>query len=139
MQEIAEFAGNNLLLVTGFLASGFAVLFYEIRLKGQNIGSISTMAAVRVINGGYAVVDIRPPEQFADGHLVDAANMPEADLNAEALGKNKKGTLLVCDSGIKSSTAAASLRTAGLENVFSLKGGIAAWQQENLPVVSGES
>ncbi len=139
MQEIAEFAGNNLLLVTGFLASGFAVLFYEIRLKGQNIGSVSTVVAVKVINSGYAVVDIRPPEQFADGHLVDASNLPEAELSAEALGKNKKGTLLVCDSGIKSSTAAASLRAAGLENVFSLKGGIAAWQQENLPVVSGES
>jgi rhodanese-related sulfurtransferase len=44
--------------------------------------------------------------------------------------------LLVCDSGARSAALVAQLRKQGLENVFSLKGGLAAWQQENLPVVS---
>ena len=136
MQELAEFSGNNLLLVTGFLASAFAVIFYELRLKSQNIGSLNTMLAVRVINDGCAVVDVRSADLFSGGHLVDARNVPADELTAEDLGKNKNGTLLVCETGGTSSATAAKLRAAGLENIYSLKGGIAAWQQENLPIVS---
>ena len=139
MQDLVEFTNNNLLYVAAFMVSGFAVLIYEIRLKGQSIGSLSTPVAVRVINGGAAIIDMRPPEQFSAMRIIDSKNVPEAELTAESLAKHKKGTLLVCDSGARSSAAAAKLRKAGVENVFSLQGGINAWQQENLPVASGDS
>jgi rhodanese-related sulfurtransferase len=43
--------------------------------------------------------------------------------------------LLVCDNGARSAECAAKLRKDGIENVYSLKGGVSAWQQENLPIV----
>jgi rhodanese-related sulfurtransferase len=138
MQELVEFANAEPFLVTGFIASGLAVLFYELKLKSQNIGALNTSMAVRFINNGGAVVDVRNAEQFAGGHLIDARNIPEAELSKDSGGltKNKKGTLLVCDTGVRSSACAARLRKEGVDNVFSMKGGVQAWQQENLPLIS---
>lgn len=137
MQEFAEFASANLFLVTGLIASGLAILFYELRLKARDIGSLSAAMAVRVINDGVAVIDLRSPELFAAGHIVDAKNIPEAKLLEEpaALDGNRKGTLLVCDTGLRSANVATRFRKRAAQNIFTIKGGLAAWQQENLPVV----
>ncbi|MGI9290487.1 MAG: rhodanese-like domain-containing protein [Gammaproteobacteria bacterium] len=141
MQDIIEFTNQNIWLVAGLVASGLAVIIYELRLKARGIGSLSTSLAVRAINNGTAVVDVRSAEQFAGGHIVEARNIPadELDKAKNDLAKNKKGTVLVCDNGIRSAECAARLRKDGVEKVFSLKGGVVAWQQENLPVVSDGS
>jgi rhodanese-related sulfurtransferase len=137
MQDLAQFASANLLLVSGLVASGLAVLFYELRLKARDIGSLSTAMAVRLINDGAIVVDVRSPDLYAAGHIVDARNIPEAELlkDPAALDKNRKGTLLVCDTGARSASIAAKLRNSDNANIFCIKGGLATWQQENLPVV----
>ena len=141
MQELAEFSSQNILLISGLVASGLAVIFYELKLKAGNIGSLSTAMSVRLINTGLAIVDVRKADQFASGHIVNARNIPEAELlqSPSSLDKHKKGTLLVCDNGSKSGACAARLRKDGIEKVFSIKGGMLAWQQENLPVVSEAS
>ena len=137
MQDLIEFTSANPWLISGVIASGLAVVFYELREKARDIGSLSTALAVRLINDGSKVIDLRAADSFATGHIVDAQNIPEKDLleNPDKLKKHKKSTLLVCDTGNRSAEAAASLRKEGIENVFSMKGGLAAWQQENLPVV----
>jgi rhodanese-related sulfurtransferase len=136
MQELAEFTSANPWLAAGLVASALAVIFYELRLKARDIGSLGTAVAVRMINNGSVVVDARSPENYAAGHIVDARNITETELldQPDNLGK-KKSALLVCDNGQRSSELVAKLRKGGLENIFSLKGGLAAWQQENLPVV----
>lgn len=136
MQELAEFTSANPWLAAGLIASALAVIFYELRLKARDIGSLGTAVAVRMINNGSVVVDVRSPENYAAGHIVDARNITETELldQPDNLGK-KKSALLVCDNGQRSSELVAKLRKGGLENIFSLKGGLAAWQQENLPVV----
>ena len=50
----------------------------------------------------------------------------------------KKPVLAVCDAGITSNRAVQSLRKLGLESVYGLKGGITAWTQANLPLVTGK-
>lgn len=137
MQEIIQFTTANPWLVSGLIASGLAVIFYELRLKARDIGSVSTSIAVRLINDGSTVVDVREAEKFAAGHIVDARNILANDLlnNPETLKAGKKGVVLVCDTGARSAEIVSKLRKNGQENVFSVKGGLAAWQQENLPVV----
>jgi rhodanese-related sulfurtransferase len=141
MQDIIEFTNQNIWLVSGLVASGLAVIFYELRTKARSIGSLSTALAVKAINNGTAVVDVRPTEQFSSGHIVAARNIPADSLgdSKDKLAANKNGTVLVCDNGQRSAECAAMLRKQGLDNVFSLKGGILAWQQENLPLVAGGS
>lgn len=137
MQEIIEFAGNNVLLVTGLMASGFAAIFYELRLKARNIASLSVQLAVRMINDGSRVIDVRAADQFAGGHIVDAENVPQADLSGEDTAvSSKKNVVLVCDNGAASGECVAQLRKDGHDNVYSLRGGLEEWRKENLPLVS---
>jgi len=138
MQEIVEFTSANPWLVSGLLASGLAVLFYELRLKARNIGSVSTPVAVQLINKGCRIVDLRDAEKFAAGHIVDSRNVPEAEL-ADSLAKQKKpgkSTLLVCDSGDRSGELAGRLRKEGVDNIYSIAGGLDAWRRDNLPLIS---
>jgi len=119
------------------MAMGFAVLIYEIRTKSQGVTSISVPQAVQLMNRGAVVVDVRKPEEYATGHLVSAKNIPletlEADQKKEKFRKKK--VLVVCDSGMSSGRAANLLRKAGFDDVFSVRGGIRAWREDNLPLV----
>jgi len=115
-----------------------AVIFYELSQKTSGLASLSAVQAVRLINQGARVVDVRDQAQFAAGHIVDATNIPAAELTEEVDKKLKgaKFIILVCDSGARSGKAVAALRKAGNEKVFNLKGGLATWQTENLPIVT---
>ena len=138
MQEIAEFTANNPWLVSGLIASALAVIFNELRLKSQEVSALSTVMAVRLINDGGSVVDIRDSKKFTNAHIIDAHNIVEKELTQDTslLDKFKKTILLVCDNGGRSGECATRLRKGGIDRVYSLKGGLQAWQQENLPVSS---
>jgi len=137
LNQLVEFAGNHPLLVLFIMAMGFAVFFYEYGMKSQGITNVSVPQAVQLMNRGAVVVDVRTPADFAGGHLVSSKNIPletlEADQSKEKF--RKKNVLVVCDSGNSSGRAANLLRAAGFDNVFSVRGGIRAWREDNLPLV----
>jgi rhodanese-related sulfurtransferase len=65
--------------------------------------------------------------------------MDELDAESEKLKKlGSKPILTVCDAGMTSSRAANTLRKAGFESVYGLKGGLTAWTQANLPLVAAK-
>ena len=119
------------------MAMGFSVLFYEIKMKSQGVTNISVPQAVQLMNRGAVVVDVRKQEEFAAGHLVSSKNIPLETLEADQTKEKfrKKNVLVVCDSGMSSGRAANLLRAAGFDNVFSVRGGIRAWREDNLPLV----
>lgn len=127
-----------MLLVAGTGMMFFAVIFYEMRLKQQGVSSVTTAQAIKLINQGATVVDIREQTRFDDGHIVDSINVPAPNLAADATVKVKKNrpVVVVCDTGSLSTKCASVLREAGYDSVFSLHGGLSAWTQENLPSVS---
>ena len=66
-----------------------------------------------------------------------ARHLPLAELEARLpeVAKNKALPLvLVCASGMRSSRAVSVARKLGYEKVFSLRGGMNAWKEANLPV-----
>lgn len=138
MQELAEFTANNPWLVSGLIASALAVIFNELRIRSHGVSALSTVMTVQVINEGGAVVDVRDADKFADSHIIDAHNIPEKQLgdNASVLDRFRKSIVLVCDNGGRSGECATKLRHSGNDRIFSLKGGLQAWQQENLPLNS---
>ena len=96
---------------------------------------------MKLINNDAVIIDIRSPEAFAKGHIVNARNIPmdELDANQEKIDRlGSKPILAVCDAGMSSTRAVDSLRKAGLETVYGLKGGITAWTQANLPLVTSK-
>jgi rhodanese-related sulfurtransferase len=138
MARLVEFAGNHVWLVAGLIASLLAVMFYEIRLRAQGTTHVSPADAVRLINKGALVIDVRKPEEFEKGHIVNARNVPleRVEQGEDVIKKQKNKILLaVCADGMASGRAANRLRKAGYENAFSLKGGLAGWRAENLPLV----
>jgi len=141
MDTYLEFASNHALLVTALVASFFLLVFTELRRKAQGITNVEPQDAVKLINADALVLDLRSPESFARGHIVNAKNVPAEDLDATR-GKYTKDEsrpiLAVCDAGVASSRAVDRLRKAGVENVYGLKGGIAAWTQANMPLVTSK-
>jgi len=138
MAQLVEFAGNHVWLVSGLFAVLLAVMFNELRLRSQGATHVSAADAVRLINKGALVIDVRKPEEFGAGHIVNARNVPleRVQQDDEAVHKNKSKILLaVCADGASSGRAAGHLRKAGFENAFSLKGGLAGWRADNLPLV----
>ena len=97
-----------------------------------------TAQAVQLINGGARVVDVREQAQYDAGHIVGAIRVaPDALAEDKRLKKNRP-VVVVCDNGTNSSRCSDQLRAAGFESAYSLRGGLAAWQQDNLPLVSGD-
>ncbi len=141
MDTYFEFAANHTLLVSALLFSFFLVIFVELKRKAQGITNIEPQDAVKLINADAVVLDLRSSEAFARGHIVNAKNIPSDELtaNQDKYKKYKSRPILaVCDAGVASSRAVDTLRKAGLENVYGLKGGIAAWTQANLPLVTAK-
>jgi rhodanese-related sulfurtransferase len=138
MAQLVEFAGNHVWLIAGLFAAWAAVTFYELRLRNQGTTHVSAADAVRLINKGALVIDVRKPEEFEQGHIVNARNVPLERMQQgdDAIKKQKSKILLaVCADGATSGRAAGQLRKSGYEYVFSLKGGLAGWRADNLPLV----
>jgi rhodanese-related sulfurtransferase len=137
MAQLVEFIGNHTWLVTGLLVASAAVVFYELRHRLQGATHVSAADAVRLINKGALVIDVRKPEDFQTGHIVNARNVPaERVQQGDEINKKKDKILLaVCGDGSTSGRAAGHLRKVGYQNAFSLKGGLAGWRADNLPLV----
>ena len=138
MNRFVEYTTHHPFLVAATVLLAMLVGVIEFRHRARGASSIGPADAVRLVNQGGLVIDVRSAEQFAQGHILDARSIPAAQLQKEAESLRKwrdKPVVVVCDSGFTSATAARQLRALGFTQVANLRGGLAAWQQENLPVV----
>jgi rhodanese-related sulfurtransferase len=89
------------------------------------------------MNHGALVLDLRPQEQYQAGHLSGARQMTGDQIlkAADTLKKHKEKPVVVYDdSGSLSGAAVRQLTAQGFTRVFTLRGGLAAWRADNLPV-----
>ncbi len=141
MNTYLEFAGNHPLLVGALAFSFFLLVFTELQRKARGLTNVEPQDAVKLINSDAVVIDLRNAEAFARGHIVNAKNIPfdELQANKDKIAKYaKKAIVAVCDGGMTSGKVVDSLRKSGIENVYGLKGGINAWTQANLPLVTAK-
>jgi rhodanese-related sulfurtransferase len=139
MDRIPEFIGNHTLLVVALMISFFVLIFSELRRKASGMVNIGASEAVSLINNDAAVVDLRNAEAYSRGHIVNAKNIPFDEFAAKKdLLSTSTPVIAVCDSGMTSTKAVAMLRQAGFESTYGLKGGMNAWSQAGLPVVTGK-
>jgi rhodanese-related sulfurtransferase len=138
MTRLLEFITRHPLLVTATALAVLAAAIYETMVRARGSVGVSPREAVRLINQGATVMDMREAAVFGGGHIVDAVNVKATDVTVEKEGrlKKKRGVLLVCGNGSQSARVVASLRKSGIENAWSLSGGFSAWERENLPVVA---
>lgn len=96
--------------------------------------------AVRLINDGATVLDLRPAADFAAGHLAGAVNLtPDAVtdwLTRQRKNKRRPPVLVLVTAPRQSLFGLArALRGQGVEQLYVLKGGVGGWAQAQLPLV----
>jgi len=75
--------------------------------------------------GGYALIDVRSPDEFGSDHLDTAENVPLQSLADQATAWDKAQPLvLVCRSGQRSKVGTQALLDMGFEQVASMRGGM---------------
>jgi rhodanese-related sulfurtransferase len=137
MPRLLEFIGHHPYLAGGAVLVAMALATYEIMARLQAFAALSAMQAVRLMNQGALVLDLRPKPSFDAGHIGDARNVPASELAAQADSLKKwrdKNVITYDDGGTGGASAARTLSRLGFTKVFSLEGGLNAWVKENLPL-----
>lgn len=128
----------NMMLFGGAVATG-AMLLWPLLVKPFRAGrEVSVFEAVQLINRQDAVViDVRDTGEYEAGHLASAKHVVEKQLTERLQDLEKfKGRpmIVVCQSGMRSSTAVQVLRRSGFDQAVNMRGGIGAWQQAGMPL-----
>jgi rhodanese-related sulfurtransferase len=137
MQRLFEFIGHHPYLAAGAVFAAIMVVFYEIRERVQAFAALSAAQAVRLMNQGALVVDLRTKEAYDAGHIGEARNVPAAELESQAESLKKwrdKNVITYCDSGTSGAGGARTLMKLGFTKVFNLQGGLNAWVKDNMPL-----
>ena len=138
LTQFSEFAANHPYLVLAFAVLLGLVIFNEMKIATRRFSSLTPAAAVQLMNTeDIVVLDVREPTETAAGKIAKAIQIPVGAISKRLgeLEKYKDKTLLVyCKSGARAGLACKELGKNGFEKVFSLNGGMLAWQEAHLPV-----
>jgi len=105
---------------------------------GQIANTVSVSEAAELFSAGAFLLDVREPSEWEAGHVDGAVLIPLAELPARMSEvPSDKTVLVICRSGNRSAQARDQLRAAGFSQTTSIDGGINAWIEAGLPVVTG--
>src|SRR5215210_185730 len=96
-------------------------------------------ARKEIETGDLDLIDVREPHEWAEAHLAPAVHVPQGELLDridDVVAERSRRVLLYCRTDNRSSRAADALREVGYDDVAVMRGGIVAWQEADLPVVS---
>jgi rhodanese-related sulfurtransferase len=129
---------QNLFLIAVAFVSG-AMLVWPLLKRGAGGPRVSALEATILINQKDALVlDVRDPGEYAQGHILNARNIPLNELESrikEIERYKARPVICTCATGSRSGGAAGILRKHGFTTVVNLSGGVAGWQQAGMPTV----
>jgi rhodanese-related sulfurtransferase len=139
MDQLAEFVGNHYLLSMIWIALVVMLVYSFVSGLISPVKALGTHDATLLINKENAVViDIRPQAEFRKGHILDARQLKQEQINQgdfSSLEKFKSNPIIVvCSMGMSARSAASKMLKAGFNRVTILKGGMNAWTGASLPV-----
>jgi rhodanese-related sulfurtransferase len=138
MPQYLEFFRNHPLLVLAFIGIVAGLVYTFVAGRAGGVRRLAPADATRLINSEDAVVvDVRSKSEFDQGHIINALNIPEAQIASQLqrLEKHKQQPVItVCRTGQLSARAAGALRREGFQGVHTLAGGLHAWQGANMPL-----
>jgi rhodanese-related sulfurtransferase len=133
---LLKFVTENIFLIAIAFVSG-GMLVWPLVRRGAGGPSVNTLEATMLMNKKDSLVlDVRTAEEFSQGHILGARNIPFDELEGrlKEIDRYKDKPIVVsCGTGNRAGTAAGVLRKHGFANVVNLSGGIAAWRQAGLP------
>ena len=91
-----------------------------------------------IASPGVTIVDVRTPQEFAEGHIEGAVNIPVElpDFMDQVSQLDPNGTYAVyCRSGNRSQPAVAGMSSIGINGIYELESGTTGWTSEGQPLV----
>jgi rhodanese-related sulfurtransferase len=137
MDRVLEFVSHHPWLGTATVMLAAAIVVYEMRARSESLVSVSPQELIRLMNQGALLLDLRPQEQYQAGHVSGARQMNSEQIlsAADTLKKHKEKAVVVYDEGGSiGASAVRQLAAQGFTRVFALRGGLAAWRADNLPI-----
>ncbi len=121
------------------MAKRFGCFIKEARANIKELDAESAHDALA--EGDILVVDVREPDEFAQGHLPGAINIPRGIIEAAADASthyrhpqlsvaHQRKVLMCCTSGSRSALTVYALQQMGFEQIYSLAGGLECWSAE---------
>lgn len=98
-----------------------------------------SVAAELAVDPDVVVIDVRTPEEFAEGHIAGALPI---DFNSPGFTDSvaeldpAADYLVYCRSGNRSGQAVALMQQLGFQRLWDMDGGVTAWTAAGLPLVS---
>lgn len=115
-----------------------AALAVGTRFPQVTVDQAREMIQKRTGDAEFVILDVRTPEEFAEGHVSGAANVnvmaPDLESRLGALSRGKT-YLVYCRTGNRSAKAVQAMERLGFRSVYHMFEGIVGWQKRAFPLV----
>ncbi|MBO67899.1 MAG: hypothetical protein CL398_06265 [Acidiferrobacteraceae bacterium] len=135
-----EFLKQNWHLFAALLVILALLALEPLRRRGSGIKLVTAVQLPQLVNHDNAIIlDVGEPAEFKKGHIPQAINMPISQF-AKDIGRldkyRSKGIPIVLSSrnNQRCNKAASILKKNNFPNIYTLSGGLASWEKENLPL-----
>lgn len=115
--------------------TGYALYFgpdYEKRVKMTILPAKEFKALMENKPGSFVLVDVREPNEFAEGHIPGAINIPMTNFAAASrLDRNRK-IIIYCITGARSYTAYRKLKKLSFPDIGQIT--FEEWKEAGFPI-----
>jgi rhodanese-related sulfurtransferase len=144
LHKLPEFIGNHLALVALFFVLLLAVIVVQLMSLFRKYKELTPAGLTLLINRqSPLMVDLSAYADFEKAHVPGSRHVAISQFDPEqkdlAKAKDLPVVLIDKDGRGASDKAAQRLVKAGFAKVYTLGGGVAAWQQAQLPVAKGKN
>lgn len=125
----------TLLLITVFFCVG------QVGAKEVSQEQLQQLQKIEQSDNKVILLDVRTVEEFNDGHIANAVNIPHKELAnrlAELSGAEDTQIIMYCRSGRRVEIATQILKENGFKQLDHLTGDFNAWSSNNLPIKTGK-
>jgi len=127
--------------VLAVFLSATAPLAAGTRFQEVTVNQARELIQQRARDAQFVILDVRTPEEFAEGHISGAVNVnlvaPDFERRLGALDRGKT-YLVYCRSGNRSAKAIQAMNRLGFRSVYHMFEGIVGWQKKGFSL-SGSS
>ncbi len=104
----------------------------------RNVPTVDPAEGQALAERGAFLLDVREPDEWVAGHAPGSTHLPMKEVQARQaeLPKDRR-IVTVCRSGGRSAAVTEALNAWGFEAV-NLAGGLAAWEEAGLPLVTDD-
>ncbi len=126
------------LLVGGCNGNGTAIEEAVQTIEDITVEEALEMIEQRAGDADFAIIDVRTPDEYDEGHIEGATTIDfyGVDFEAEIDALDRDKTYVIyCGSGKRSGLARDKMEELDFQDVYNVLGGITGWEEAAYPVV----